>query len=92
VAFFGAHLALRGVARSRLGVLSFSAAGPLAALGLIRLFERASAPLVAYAVVPLAAVVCTLGAAAALVRLRPLRDGNRAASTRKWKADAGEDA
>jgi len=70
---------------------AFGAVGPLAALGLIRVFERGSAPLVAYAVVPLAAVACTVVAAEGTLRLRRLRDGNRAASTRKCNVAARDE-
>jgi hypothetical protein len=82
---------LRGAARSRAVAFAFGAVGPLAALGLIRVFERGSAPLVAYAVVPLAAVACTVVAAEGTLRLRRLRDGNRAASTRKCNVAARDE-
>jgi hypothetical protein len=89
-AFAAAHASLRGAARSRASAFVFGAVGPAFALALMRLFARASAPLVAYALVPLAAVGCTLVAAAANTRLRRLRDRNSAASTRKGKLAAGD--
>jgi hypothetical protein len=91
-AFAAALATLRGAARSRAGALAFGAAGPLLALGLLRLFERASAPLAAYALLPLAAGACTLGAAAGIACLRRLRDRNRAASTETGKVAASDDS
>jgi hypothetical protein len=90
-AFVAAHSSLRGAARSRAGAFAFGAIGPLVALGLIRLFERGSARLASYAVVPLAAIACTLVVAEGAMRLRRLRDGNRAASTRKCKVAARDE-
>jgi hypothetical protein len=91
-AFAAALSSLRGAARSRVGAFAFGAAGPLVALGLLRLFERASAPLAVYAVLPLAAAACTLAVAAGIACLRRLRDRNRAASTETGKVAASDDS
>jgi hypothetical protein len=80
-AFAGAYAALRRARRSRLAVLAFSSAGPLAALALIRGLERASAPSVAFAIVPVVAGGCTVAAAFAIEWLLRLRGSDRAAST-----------
>jgi hypothetical protein len=65
-AWVAAHAALRLAARTRAGTILLGAAGPLAALGLLRSLERADAPSVAFVVVPFAAC---LGAAAAAALL-----------------------
>jgi len=78
VASFGAWAVLLRAAHSRLGAIAVSAVGPLVALGLLRLLERADARPVAFAVVPVAA--CATCAAAAVLLSR-LRHTGRAAST-----------
>lgn len=70
--------------RTRIGVLSLGAAGPLCALALLRLLERAGAAPSAFAVVPIAAGGCPGLLAHGLTllrRLRRLREPGRAATT-----------
>jgi hypothetical protein len=63
-----AYAVLRRAARTRLGVLFLGAAGPLGALGLLRLFERAGAPAAAFLLLPVAAcAACALAAGAGAV-------------------------
>jgi hypothetical protein len=69
-ASLAAYTVLRRAARTRLGVLALAAAGPLAALGLMRLLERQGAHPVAFLLVPLAGGAWCLLAAALLSRLR----------------------
>jgi hypothetical protein len=78
-ALLAAYGILRRVARTRVGVIFVGACGPLAALGLLRLLERADAPATLFAVLPVAACGCTWGFSALLSRLRLT---GRAAS--KW--------
>ncbi|MCL2448373.1 MAG: hypothetical protein FWD17_05450 [Polyangiaceae bacterium] len=82
-ALAAAHASLRGAARSRASAFVLGAMGPAVALALVRLFERAGAFHGAYALVPLAAVGCTLAGAAASSRLRRLQGGNLAASKKR---------
>jgi hypothetical protein len=69
-ASLAAYAVLRRAVRTRLGVLALAAAGPLAALGLMRLLERQGARPVAFLLVPLAGGAWCLLAAALLSRLR----------------------
>jgi hypothetical protein len=80
-ASLSAYRVLQGALRNRLGVLAFGAAGPLVALGLMRILERAGARPAMFAVVPLASATCTPLAAwlASLLQRLPIRI--RAAST-----------
>jgi hypothetical protein len=57
-------------ARVRAWAIALGAAGPLAALGLVRLFERANAPPFAFLVVPFVACGCALAAGELLALLR----------------------
>jgi hypothetical protein len=80
VSLLAAYLVLRRAVRSRAAALILGAAGPLAALGLLRLLERADARPAAFVLLPAAA--CSLMVAAALaVELPRLRQPRRAAST-----------
>jgi hypothetical protein len=72
-----AYAALRRAARTRLGAIVLGAIGPLAALGLLRLLERAGAKAPAFLVLPFAAAACTGACASLLLRLR---DTGRAAT------------
>jgi hypothetical protein len=78
-ASLAAYAVLRRSARTRLGVIVIGAGGPLSALGLLRLLERADAHAAAFLLLPLAACGCTWVCAGILSRLRHRR---RAAS--KW--------
>jgi hypothetical protein len=78
-ALMAAYAVLRRAARTRVGVILIGACGPLAALGLLRLLERADARAPAFVVLPVAAGGCTWAMAALLSRLRHT---GRAAS--KW--------
>jgi hypothetical protein len=73
-----AYVVLLKAARTRVGVLVVGAAGPLVALGLMRILEEAGSRPWAFALVPVAAGACAPALAAVLSRLR--RTG-RAAST-----------
>lgn len=78
LAVWGALRRDPGVGTSRAGAIALGAAGPLAALGLLRLLERADARPVAFLVVlPASALAC----AAAIALLSSLRRPWRAAST-----------
>jgi hypothetical protein len=77
-ASLAAWAVLRRAAINRLVALALGAAGPLVALGLLRLLERADAHAWLFALVPLAAAASCTSAAAGLTRLRR---GKRAAST-----------
>jgi hypothetical protein len=77
-AALAAYAVLRGAVRGRMGAIAVAAAGPLAALGLVRVLERTDAHLALYAAVPLAAAAATM--AASLVSLR-LPAKNAAATT-----------
>jgi hypothetical protein len=52
---------LRSGVRSRMAAVTLGAAGPVAALALMRLLERMSARPLAFAAVPVACAMCTLG-------------------------------
>ena len=65
-----AYVVLRRAARSRLGALVVGASGPMAALGLLRLLERADASPRAFLAVPLVAGVACVALSALLSRLR----------------------
>jgi hypothetical protein len=77
-ASLAAWAVLRRAAINRLVALALGAAGPLVALGLLRLLERADAHAALFALVPVAAAAACTSAAAGLTRLRR---GKRAAST-----------
>jgi len=83
VGLLAAYVVLRRAVRSRAAALVLGAAGPVGALGLLRLLERADARPVVFALLPVAA--CALLVSSALVaRARPLsrlRHLRRAAST-----------
>ena len=66
----GAYGVLRRAARSRLAALVLGASGPMAALGLLRLLERADASPRAFVVVPFVASGACLALTALLSRLR----------------------
>jgi hypothetical protein len=70
VSSLAAYGVLRRATRSRLGAFVLGAAGPLAALGLIRLLERADARPAAFALVPFAGALACVGMTALLSRLR----------------------
>lgn len=70
VASLAAYGVLRRATRSRLGAFVLGAAGPLVALGLIRLLERADARPAAFALVPVAGALACMGMTALLSRLR----------------------
>jgi len=74
----GCYAVLRRAVRARLGAMLVGAAGPLAALGLLRLLERADAPPLAFAALPLAGAA---GGAALAGLLSRLRHKGGAAST-----------
>jgi hypothetical protein len=69
-AWLAAYCVLRRAVRTRLGALLVGAVGPLAALGLLRLLERADAHAPAFGLLPLAACSACAGTAALLSRLR----------------------
>jgi hypothetical protein len=77
-AVLGAYMVLRGVAHSRLEAFVLGAAGPLAALGLMRWFERMGSRPMLFVLVPLGSGGMTLLAGALVERLRP---ASRVAST-----------
>jgi hypothetical protein len=54
IAWLAALAALRGAVQSRVGAIAVGAAGPLAALGLLRILERADARPLFFAAMPLA--------------------------------------
>jgi hypothetical protein len=64
------YFILRRVVRSRAAALVVGAGGPLAALGLLRLLERADAPVAMFALLPVAACAACAGLAGLLSRLR----------------------
>ncbi len=70
VASLAAFGVLRRATRNRLGAVVLGAAGPLAALGLIRLLERADVRPAAFAAVPLVASAACVAMTWALSRLR----------------------
>ncbi len=78
-ASIAAYAALRRAAQTRLGVLVLGAVGPVCALGLLRLLERAGTGWALFLLVPLAACGVAAGCAGVLSRLRHT---GRAAS--KW--------
>lgn len=78
VASLAAYAVLRRAVRTRFGAILVGAAGPVAALGLLRLLERADARPLAFALLPAAACAACGGMAVLLSRLRHPR---RAAST-----------
>jgi len=77
-----AHRILLRPPRTRMGVLAFGAVGPLAALGWMRLLERAGASPWTFAVVPIAAGGCPLVLAWLVLLWRRLREESRAATTK----------
>lgn len=72
-----AYVTLRRAARTRAHALVLGAAGPIAALGLVRLLETADVRPIAFALVPLAGGAAALLAGVAVSRLR----GRRRAAT-----------
>jgi hypothetical protein len=80
-ASLSAYRVLQGALRNRLGVLAFGAAGPLVALGLMRILERAGAGPAMFVVVPLGSAACTPLAAWLASQLQRLPIRIRAAST-----------
>ena len=70
VASLAAYAVLRRAVRTRLGAILLGAAGPVAALGLLRLLERSDARPLAFALVPVAACGACAGLAVLLSRLR----------------------
>jgi hypothetical protein len=70
VSSLAAYGVLRRATRSRLGAVAVGAVGPLAALGLIRLLERADARPSSFVLVPAAAALACLALTALLSRLR----------------------
>lgn len=80
-AVLSAYCALVWPVRTRFGVLSFGAAGPLAALGCLRLLDREGAAPWMFALVPLAAGACPALFGWVLALLHRLRGGGRAATT-----------
>ncbi|HEX3346408.1 MAG TPA: hypothetical protein VHS09_17610 [Polyangiaceae bacterium] len=79
-ALLAAYVVLRGGVRARVVALLLGAAGPLAALGLLRLLERADAHPPLFALLPLAACALLAGLALA-AELARLRHPRRAASS-----------
>ncbi|MDP9035647.1 MAG: hypothetical protein M3O50_12650 [Myxococcota bacterium] len=77
-ASIGALAVLQRVVRARLSALLLGGSGPLTALGVLRLLERAGAPVSAFLVIPV--VACAASVAVALVLARLPRTGG-AAST-----------
>jgi hypothetical protein len=65
-----AAFVLRGAASTRLGALTLGAVGPLAALELVRVLERADAAPVAFVLVPVACAAAVVVTAGLLSRLR----------------------
>lgn len=80
-ASLSSYFVLVGTVRTRLGVLGFGAAGPIAALGLMRLLIRAGAMPGAFSLVPLASAACPAVAAWLVWRWRRLPTGNRTATS-----------
>jgi hypothetical protein len=70
VSSLAAYCVLRRATRSRLGAVAVGAVGPLAALGLIRLLERADARPSSFVLVPAAAALACVALTALLSRLR----------------------
>lgn len=70
VASLSAYGVLRRATRSRLGAVALGASGPLVALGLLRLLERADARPLVFLVVPLAAGLSCVALTGVLSRLR----------------------
>jgi hypothetical protein len=70
VSSLAAYGVLLRATRSRLGAVVLGAAGPLVALGLLRLLERADARPAAFALVPAAAAIACAAVTALLSRLR----------------------
>jgi len=76
--WLASYFVLRRATSTRLGTVLLGAAGPLAALGLVRALERADAPPAAFVLVP---AVCGVAVFLAAVLLSRLRLTRRAAST-----------
>jgi glycerol-3-phosphate acyltransferase PlsY len=79
-----AYVVLRSAVRTRIAAIVLGAAGPVAALGLLRLLERADARPSLFALLPVAACVSPAAlalAARARAELGRLRQGRRAASS-----------
>ena len=69
-ASLAAYMTLRGAARTRAHALFLGAAGPIAALGLVRLLETSNARALLFALVPVAAGAAALAAGGVASRLR----------------------
>jgi hypothetical protein len=83
-ASFAGYVVLRRAARTRLGVLTLGAVGPLAALGLMRLLERSGAHAASFLVVPVVAGAATWLAAVLFSRLRQTRLRQRGGAASSW--------
>jgi hypothetical protein len=86
-AALAAIAALVGVVRGRIAAIIVGAAGPLAALGVLRALERLDVRPLSYIAMPISAALAVLAVALVLWRLPLLM---RAASTRKrpWGTSA----
>jgi hypothetical protein len=83
-ALLAAYVVLRSAVRTRIAAIAVGAVGPVAALGLLRLLERADARPAFFALLPLAACALTAAlvvAAGSRAELARLRHPRRAAST-----------
>jgi hypothetical protein len=81
VASLSAYFVLVGTVRTRQGVLALAAAGPIAALGLMRVLAGVGAGPALFALVPVASGACPAVAAWLVVRLRRLPIRTRAATS-----------
>lgn len=81
VASLSAYFVLVGTVRTRQGVLALAAAGPIAALGLMRVLAGAGAGPALFALVPVASGACPAVAAWLVGRLRRLPIRTRAATS-----------
>ncbi len=72
-AFVSVQASLRRFARGPIGAVVVGAAGPLAALGLMRALERADAPLAAYLLLPVFAAAAPVALTIAMRRVRSVR-------------------
>jgi hypothetical protein len=81
VASLAAFAVLRRAVRGRVGAIVLGAAGPIAALGVLRLLEREGAPPAAFALLPVAACAACGACAGLLAMLPRLRRVARTATT-----------
>jgi hypothetical protein len=86
-----AYGALRSWVRGRIGAIVLGAAGPVAALGLMRALERADAPALAFVAVPLAAAAAAALASLLFARAARFRSSSgrvlhRLRALRDWRA------